>query len=166
MELDQIEQELAEAFKGKWISHPFKVNAAAVRISFGNSHRGAYIYRYWYEETRVDRKTFLTLLCPQTECPNQRNLLKKWIDRFRSENKSAKPAVRPVIVNFSHLAEERWFKYEGQDVMAREAKIHKKITCPFSLHAEQTINSPAWDLFGTDGRYLTTVNHISSTQSK
>ena len=40
MDLNLIEEQLAGLFSGSWVTHNFKAGDAAVRISFGQNHKG------------------------------------------------------------------------------------------------------------------------------
>jgi hypothetical protein len=164
VDLEQVEQDLAGAFEGKWISHVFKEGEAAVRVSFGQNHKGLAAYRYWYEEIRVDRKTLLTLTCPQSDCPKHRELWDKLQEQRGLPPQFKDRGKQQDDIFVTHLAEERWTDHDGQKVLARRASVHKQVACPHAVHTPKTINTPAWDLFDLSGRFVATVSVINTAQ--
>ena len=161
MDLNDIEQQLAKQFSSKWITHAYKCGDSAVRVSFGQNHKGLPTYRYWLEETRVDRKAFLTLTCTNRDCPRHQEIVNRWKERTRKlptkkENKESTPL-------FASFAEDVQTEYEGQTVFARQAKLVTTVTCPNMAHSPMRATVQGWDLFSSEGLFIATVQKISAT---
>ncbi|MCF8147584.1 MAG: hypothetical protein K9J50_03405 [Sulfuritalea sp.] len=164
MDLNLIEEQLAGQFSGSWVTHNFKAGDAAVRISFGQNHKGMPTYRYWYEESRVERQIFLTLTCTQTLCSVQQETMNRWRLKTGFFPALIKKPTRPAPVHITRLAEEVVIERDGQPLYARQANVQKVFNCPQEAHPPRRVSTPAWDLFTMDGHFVATVPNINTLQ--
>jgi hypothetical protein len=164
MDLNLIEEQLAGLFSGSWVTHNFKAGDAAVRISFGQNHKGMPTYRYWFEESRVARNIFATLTCTQAACPTHQETLNRWRLKTGRLPNAVNKAKRPAPIHITRLAEEVLIERDGQSLYARKGNVQKVMTCPQAAHPPRRVSTPAWDLFTMDGHFVGTVPHLNTLQ--
>lgn len=100
---------------------------------------------YSYCGVRMERKTLLTLVCPEQSCPCRGNLLAKW----RQHQGIAIPAAPPP--RFRPMArplfEEVEIRANGRCCHARPASFRCLTPCPHAAHAAIPMQKTGWDLF-------------------
>lgn len=117
------------------------------RIGKGGAVRLGYSYR----GVRMERKTLLTLVCPEQSCPCQAASLAKWrrhqgIIIPAAPTPSFQPTARPLF-------QEVEIRANGRSCQARPASFRCLTPCPLAAHAAIPMQKAGWDLFQA-GRYI------------
>lgn len=108
-------------------------------------------FGYSYCGVRMERKTLLTLACPEQSCPCRAALLSKWRQRQAiaikpTPSRRFQPVVRPLF-------EEVEIRAHGRCCQARPALFQCLTPCPNAAHAAVPMQRSGWDLFEA-GRYI------------
>ena len=106
---------------------------------------------YSYCGVRMERKTLLTLVCPEQSCPCRVASLAKWKQHQAIVIPTAPPPrFQPVA---RPLFEEVEIRANGRSCQARPASFRCLTPCPHSVHAAIPMQKTGWDLFEA-GRYI------------
>ena len=106
---------------------------------------------YSYCGVRMERKTLLTLVCPEQSCPCRVASLAKWRQHQAIAIPTAPPPrFQPVA---RPLFEEVEIRVNGRSCQARPASFRCLTPCPHSVHAAFPMQKTGWDLFEA-GRYI------------
>ena len=100
---------------------------------------------YSYCGVRMERKTLLTLVCPEQSCPCRVASLAKWRQHQAIAIPTAPPPrFQPVA---RPLFEEVEIRANGRSCQARPASFRCLTPCPYSVHAAIPMQKTGWDLF-------------------
>ena len=100
---------------------------------------------YSYCGVRMERKTLLTLVCPEQSCPCRVASLAKWRQHQAIAIPTAPPPrFQPVA---RPLFEEVEIRANGRSCQARPASFRCLTPCPHSVHAAIPMQKTGWDLF-------------------
>lgn len=100
---------------------------------------------YSYCGVRMERKTLLTLVCPEQSCPCRVASLAKWKQHQAIVIPTAPPPrFQPVA---RPLFEEVEIRANGRSCQARPASFRCLTPCPHSVHAAIPMQKTGWDLF-------------------
>ncbi len=68
--LDEVEKQLLQQFEEQGrrtvLVHEAVLGDVLTRVSMQRNRHGEPVFRYWFGESRVDRRTFQTLTCTET----------------------------------------------------------------------------------------------------
>jgi hypothetical protein len=112
---------------------------------------GAIRLGYSYCGVRMERKTLLTLVCPEQSCPCRVASLAKWRQHQgivipAAPSPRFQPMARPLF-------EEVEIRANGRSCQARPASFQCLTPCPHAAHAAIPMQKAGWDLFEA-GRYI------------
>jgi hypothetical protein len=106
---------------------------------------GAIRLGYSYCGVRMERKTLLTLVCPEQSCPCRVASVAKWQQRQGIVIPAAsQPRFQPMA---RPLFEEVEVRANGRSCQARPASFRCLTPCPHSAHAAIPMQKAGWDLF-------------------
>lgn len=153
MDLDCIEQQLAEQFSGKWITEVVMHKDLSVRVSFGQNRKGEPTYRYWVDTARVTREVLLAMLCSESLCPWHQDTLAQLL-RFLGKAPTAPVKRKRTAMHITALQQESRLEVDGQAYVARPAKLPCRWQCPVGAHPPVVLQRDGWDVFRLDGSYV------------
>jgi hypothetical protein len=153
MDLDCIEQQLAEEFSGKWITEVVMHNDLSVRVSFGQNRKGEPTYRYWVDSARVTREVLLAVLCNESLCPWHQDTL-ALLRHFVGKAQPAPAQRKKASMHITALQEECRLEVDGKAYVARPAKLSCRWRCPVGAHSSIVFQRDGWDIFNLDGSYV------------
>lgn len=100
---------------------------------------------YSYCGVRMERKTLLTLVCPEQSCPCRAASLAKWQQHQGIVIPAApQPRFQPVA---RPLFDEVEIRANGRSCQARPASFRCLTPCPHAIHAAIPMQKAGWDLF-------------------
>lgn len=106
---------------------------------------GAIRLGYSYCGVRMERKTLLTLVCPEQPCPCRAASLAKWQQHQGIVIPAApQPRFQPVA---RPLFDEVEIRANGRSCQARPASFRCLTPCPHAVHAAIPMQKAGWDLF-------------------
>lgn len=106
---------------------------------------GAIRLGYSYCGVRMERKTLLTLVCPEQSCPCRAASVAKWQQHQGIVIPAAsQPRFQPMA---RPLFEEVEVRANGRSCQARPASFRCLTPCPHSIHAAIPMQKAGWDLF-------------------
>jgi hypothetical protein len=153
MNLDCIEQQLAEQFSGKWITEVVMHNDLSVRVSFGQNRKGEPTYRYWVDSARVTREVLLAVLCYESLCPWHQDTIVQ-LRQFVGKAPPATVQRKKAAMHITALQQECRLEVDGKAYVARPAKLSCKWTCPLGAHPPVMLQRDGWDLFNAEGKCI------------
>ena len=106
---------------------------------------GAIRLGYSYCGVRMERKTLLTLVCPEQSCPCRVAALAQWEQHQGIVIPAApQPRFQPMA---RPLFEEVEIRANGRSCQARPASFRCLTPCPHAAHAAIPMQKAGWDLF-------------------
>lgn len=151
--LDDLEKQLLQQFEEQGrrsvLVHEAILGDVLTRVSLQRNRHGEPVFRYWFGESRVDRRTFQALTCTETRCPQHQYTLQKWLVHVGLAT-PGRP-VRSEPFGQCSLAVEEHIQLGHQVFTAREAKFPVSLVCKQKAHAPLRMSVRGWDLFGEKG---------------
>lgn len=151
--LDEVEKQMQQQLEGQQsravLSHEVAARDANARITLQRNRHGEPVFRYWFGESRVDRRTFLTLTCTETRCPQQQAVRQKWLAHVGLLK--AGRQKRPETLSPCLLGVEERIQLGEEVFVAREARFPVLLKCPEKVHESLRISVKGWDVFGNRG---------------
>ncbi|WP_300660958.1 hypothetical protein [Hydrogenophaga sp.] len=151
--LDEVEKQLLQQFEEQGrrtvLVHEAVLGDVLTRVSMQRNRHGEPVFRYWFGESRVDRRTFQTLTCTETRCPQHQSVMQKWLVHI-GMIKPIRP-IRSEPFGQCSLAAEEHIQLGHQVFTAREARFPVSLTCKHMAHAPLRISVKGWDVFGEEG---------------
>lgn len=151
--LDEMEKQLLQQFEEQdrlgGITHEARSGEVLTRISLQNNRHGEPVFRYWFGDSLVDRRTFQTLTCSETRCPQHQALLQKW-KAHMGMTRPSRP-VRSEPPGLCSLAVEKHVRLGDRMFTAREARFPVTLECKNNSHTPLRISVKGWDVFGEEG---------------
>lgn len=142
---DEVRDELASSRHGQTravaVMH---VNGDRLEVLGRIGPGGAIRLGYSYCGVRMERKTLLTLVCPEQSCPCRAASLANWHRHLGivipATPSRFQPMARPLIVEVEIRA-------NGRCCQARPALLRCLTPCPYAVHSAIPMQKTGWDLF-------------------
>lgn len=151
--LDELEKQLLVQFEGQSacadLEREFFAGEVSARVSVHRGRTGRPTFRYWFGESRLDRRTFQTLTCGETRCPQRQAVMQAWL--IHTGQATMKRLKSNEFVRQITLAAEESVLLDGVAFTAREAVFPMVLNCSRQVHEPVRIQVKGWDVFGSEG---------------
>lgn len=151
--LDEMEKQLLEQFEEQGrltvlVRDAFSGDVLT-RVSLQRNRHGEPVFRYRFGESRVDRRTFQTLTCTETRCPQHQSTFQKWLIHMGMTR--PRQPVRTEPFGPGSLGTEEHIQLGHQIFAAREARFPVTLNCKQKAHGPLRVSVKGWDVFGEKG---------------
>lgn len=148
--IEHLENEVRDELESSWQGQKravavMHVNGDRLEVLGRIGPSGGIRLGYSYCGVRMERKTLLTLVCPEQSCPRRAASLAKWEQHQGIVIPAAlQPRFQPMA---RPLFEEVVIRANGRSCQARPASFRCLTQCPHSVHAAISMQKTGWDLF-------------------